>query len=128
MSRRAALIELTGEERMTLESMVHSPSSAQRDVLRAPIVLLAAARQRNEQIQENLQVLKPMVIERRRRFAADRLTGLVGEPGRGRKRKYDADIRHRNAATAWRTLPEAVGTHWSVRSLARHLSVGLPLP
>ena len=125
MSRRAPRIELTSEERTTLESVVHSPSAAQRDVLRARIVLLAAQGQRNEQIQQRLEVSKPVVIKWRRRFAAARLAGLVDQPGRGRKRKYDAAIRHRIAATACSTPPESVGTHWSVRSLARHLSVGV---
>jgi transposase len=88
-------------------------------------VLLAAEGQRNEQIQERLGVSKPVVIKWRRRFAADRLAGLGDEPGRGRKRKYHADIRHRIAATACSTPPAWVGTHWSVRTLARHLGVGV---
>jgi transposase len=125
MARRAPRIELTSEERTTLETIVSSPSAAQRDVLRARIVLLAAAGQRNEQIQEGLKVSKPVVIKWRRRYAAHRLAGLVDEPGRGRKRKYDAAIRHRIAATACSTPPESVGTHWSVRTLARHLGVGV---
>ena len=125
MSRRAPQIELSVEERMTLESIVRSPSAAQRDVLRARIVLLAAAGQRNEQIQERLGVSKPVVIKWRRRFASDRLAGLGDEPGRGRRRKYDADIRHRIAATACSTPPASVGTHWSIRTLARHLGVGV---
>jgi transposase len=124
MSRRAPQIELTAEERKTLEAIVNSPSSAQRDVLRARIVLLAADGQRNEQIEEAMKVSKPVVIKWRRRFAADRFSGLVDQPGRGRKRKYDAAIRHRIAATACSTPPESVGTHWSVRTLARHVGVG----
>ncbi len=125
MSRRAPQIELTSEERVTLESLTRSPSSAQRDVLRARIVLLAAEGLRNEQIQERLKVSKPVVIKWRRRFAAQRLAGLVDQPGRGRKRKYDPATRHRIAATACSTPPESVGTHWSVRTLARHLGVGV---
>jgi len=125
MSRRAPQIVLTIEERNTLESTVRSPSAAQRDVLRARIVLLAAEGQRNEQIQERLGISKPVVIKWRRRYSADRLAGLRDEPGRGRRRKYDADVRHRIAATACSTPPESVGTHWSVRTLARHLGVGV---
>ena len=125
MPRRAPQIELTLEERMALESIVRSPSSSQRDVLRARIVLGAAEGQRNEQIQQRLGVSKPVVIKWRRRFATDRLAGLADEPGRGRRRKYAADIRHRIAATACSTPPESVGTHWSIRSLARHLGVGV---
>ena len=125
MSRRAPQIELTSEERPTLENIMRSPSAAQRDVLRARIVLLAAEGLRNEQIQEKLRISKPVVIKWRRRFAAQRLAGLVDQPGRGRKRKYDPVTRHRIAATACTTPPESVGTHWSVRTLARHLSVGV---
>jgi putative transposase len=88
-------------------------------------VLLAAEGLRNEQIQERLKVSKPVVIKWRRRFAAQRLAGLVDQPGRGRKRKYDPATRHRIAATACSTPPESVGTHWSVRTLARHLGVGV---
>jgi putative transposase len=125
MSRRAPSIELTSEERATLESISRSPSAAQRDVLRAGIVLLAAEGQRNQQIQQRLGVSKPVVVKWRRRFAVDRLAGLVDQPGRGRKRKYDAVVRHRIAATACSTPPDSVGTHWSVRTLARHLGVGV---
>lgn len=125
MSRRAPTIELTCKERATLETVIHSPSAAQRDALRARIILLAAEGQQNDHIQQALGVSKPVVIKWRRRFFADRLAGLVDQPGRGRKRKYDAATRHRIAATACGTPPESVGTHWSVRALARHLGVGV---
>lgn len=125
MSRRAPQIELSPEERMTLESIIRSPSAAQRDVLRARIVLLAAEGQRNDHIQRRLGVSKPVVIKWRRRYATDRLEGLGDQPGRGRRRKYDAALRHRIAATACTTPPDSVGTHWSVRTLARHLGVGV---
>jgi putative transposase len=124
MPRRAPQIALTDEERMYLENTVRAPSAAQRDVLRARIVLLAAEGQRNEQIQDRLGVSKPVVIKWRRRFAVGRLAGLADEAGRGRKRKYDTETRHRIAATACNTPPASVGTHWSVRTLARHLGVG----
>jgi transposase len=104
--------------------MVRSPTAAQRDVLRARIVLRAAAGELNEQIQKALNVSKPVVIKWRRRFAVHRLQGLRDVPGRGSKRKYDASVRHRVAATACSTPPESVGTHGSIRTLAQHLGVG----
>jgi transposase len=67
---------------MTLESIPRSPSAAQRDALRARVVLLAAQGQRNEQIQQTLDVSKPVVIKWRRRFVVDRMGGLVDQPGR----------------------------------------------
>jgi len=123
MARRAPRIELTAQERTTLQSIVRSSTAAQRDVLRARVVLLAAEGRQNGEIQETLDVSKPVVVKWRRRFAVERMDGLVDAPGRGRKRKYDAVIRHRIAATACSTPPESVGTHWSVRALAKHLAV-----
>jgi putative transposase len=124
MARRAPRIELSARERTTLQLMVRSPGSPPRDVLRARIVLLAAAEERNERIQAILKVSKPVVIKWRRRFAVRRLEGLRDEAGRGRKRKYNAEVRHRIAATACSPPPASVGTHWSVRTLAKHLGVG----
>lgn len=123
MPRRAPNVELTAEERRALEATVRSSTSAQRDVLRARIVLLAAAGKRNDQIETELSISKPVVIKWRSRFVMKRLAGLVDEAGRGRKRTYDAEVRHRIAATACTTPPQQVGTQWSVRTLAKHLKV-----
>ena len=127
MARYAPSITLDTEERAALESIVRSPTSAQRDARRARIVLLAATGHRNDQIQEALGVSKPVVVKWRRRFAQLRLDGLRDESGRGRKRKHDAIVRHRIAATACTTPPASVGTHWSVRTLATYLGVSASL-
>jgi transposase len=125
MARRAPRIELSAEEKQLLERVTRSPSAEQREVIRARIVLLAAEGKRNEEIQRMLGVSKPVVVKWRGRFAVRRLDGLVDEPGRGRKRTYDADIRHQIAATACSEPPASVGTHWSVRTLSQHLGVGM---
>jgi transposase len=127
MPRRAPEIELTPEEQTTLQGRVRSPSTSQRDVLRARIVLLAAQGRRNDEIEQEIGCSKPVVIKWRGRFVAQRLEGLVDEPGRGRKRLHGPDIRHRIAATACSTPPPGVGTHWSVRTLAKHLGVSRSL-
>ncbi len=127
MARHAPNITLDTEERAALESIVRSPTAAQRDARRARIVLLAAMGHRNDQIQAALGVSKPVVIKWRRRFALSRLAGLRDESGRGRKRKHDAVIRHRIAATACAPPPASVGTHWSVRTLATYLQVSASL-
>jgi transposase len=84
---------------------------------------LAADGKRNNEIQKALHVSKPVVVKWRSRFAGQRLKGLTDEAGRGRKRKYDAETRHRIAAMACTTPPESMGTHWSVRMLAKHLNL-----
>jgi putative transposase len=123
MARKAPEIILTTEEKVVLTARVKSPTTAQRDVLRAKIVLLASAGKLNIEIQEELKVTKPVVIKWRKRFSLNRLGGLNDESGRGRKRVYGAEIRHKIAATACTQPPESVGTHWSVRTLAKHLGV-----
>jgi transposase len=96
--------------------------TAQRDVLRARIVLLAATRLRNQEIQAAASVSRPVVVKWRSRFAAELIGGLDDRAGRGRKRKFDA-LPHCISATACSTPPESVGTHWTVRTLAKHLGV-----
>jgi putative transposase len=125
MARRAPYIELTVAERQLLERTLRSPSAEHREVVRARIVMLAAEGRRNQEIQELLGVSKPVVVKWRGRFVARRLEGLLDEPGRGRKRTYDAQIRHRIAATACSEPPASVGTHWSVRTLSKYLGVGV---
>ena len=127
MARHAPSITLDPQERAALERLVRSPTSAQQDATRARIVLLAATGHRNDQIQALLGVSKPVVVKWRRRFVRWRLDGLGDESGRGRKRKHDASIRHRIAATACDTPPSSVGTHWSVRTLATYLGVSASL-
>lgn len=123
MARRAPVIDLTPEESQNLTAVVNSPTAAQRDALRARIVLLAAQGKQNFEIGQELRVSKPVVVKWRSRFALKRIAGLSDDEGRGRPRVYGPDIRHRIAATACTTPPEAVGTHWSVRTLARQLGV-----
>lgn len=125
MARRAPKIELTPEERQSLQRTIRSPSAEQRQVIRARIVLLAADGLRNDQIQRELGISKPVVVKWRARFATRGFDGLIDEVGRGRKRTYGAEVRHLIAATACTDPPPSVGTHWSVRSLAKHLGVGM---
>lgn len=123
MARRAPEVSLIDEERRALELIVRSSTSAQRDVLRARIVLLASTGKRNDEIERALNVSKPVVVKWRSRFVQRRMEGLKDEPGRGRPRVYGAEIRHRIAAKACQTPPPEIGTHWSVRTLAEELGV-----
>ncbi|MDE0261343.1 MAG: helix-turn-helix domain-containing protein [Bryobacterales bacterium] len=127
MARRALSIVLDSGERAALEAIVRSPASAQRDVVRARIVLLAASGLRNDQIREKLGVSKPVVVKWRRRFYDSRMDGLADKSGRGRKRTHDAVVRQRIAAAAYSEPPASVGAYWSVRTLAKELGVSASL-
>ena len=56
MARQAPTIQLSPEGEEVLNTIVRAPTSAQRDLLRARIALLAAKGQRNDQIREALGV------------------------------------------------------------------------
>ncbi len=120
--RRAPRIELSAQERETLETTVRASRSAVRDVFRARIVLLAAAGWESRDIATELGTGPATVSKWRRRFAEQRLEGLVDRPGRGRKRQYGEPVIERIVEQTLHTTPEQA-THWSSRTMAEHAGV-----
>ena len=85
MSRRSPyIIELDDEERRILEGRAARYTLPYRDVVRARIVLMAAAGLRNDQIASRLATRREVVSKWRRRFAERRLAGLEELPRQGR--------------------------------------------
>jgi transposase-like protein len=85
MSRRSPFtIELHDDERRTLEERALRYTLPYRDVVRARIVLMAAAGLRNDEIAARLSMRREVVSKWRRRFAQGRLGGLEELPRRGR--------------------------------------------
>jgi transposase len=115
-------IELTDAEREQLESWSRRLTTAQALAQRSRIVLLAAGGLRTGEVAQRLHVHRNTVAKWRRRFAAERLDGLVDEPRPGRPRTVtDAHV----DAVITKTLESAPkdATHWSTRSMA--VEVGL---
>lgn len=83
-------IELTGEEKATLESWRRFPKTEQRLVFRARIVLLAGEGGGTTAIAEQLDTRPATVTKWRQRFARNRLAGLNDAPRSGKKRRYTA--------------------------------------
>lgn len=123
MSRQATVIELTDAERSALERWVRSTTTEQRYVLRARIVLSAAAGASNQSIAASLQVRAATVCRWRCRFAAGRLSGLDDQPRPGRGRLYDESTDRRILAQLDEP-PPAGYSHWSGTLLGQVL--GLP--
>ena len=73
-------VKLVADERDALERVLRTATAAQRDVLRANIVLLAAEGHANAAIAEMLGVEENTVGKWRRRFAKRRVAGLRDEP------------------------------------------------
>lgn len=119
MSRTAAPIILSPEERSTLGLWAHGRSLPLRLVQRAQIIQLAAEGMPSQDIARTMRVSRPTVQLWRQRFLALRLPGLEKDaPRAGRlprisPRKIKAVI----DATLHTTPLHA--THWSVRSMAQ---------
>ena len=118
----ASPISLTAEEREKLELLAKRPKSAQRDALRARIVLAAAEGEPNLQIAKRLGVSRSTVMKWRERFAVARLEGLVDEPRVRAPRKVSDRLVEEVITKTLESTPRGK-THWSQRDMAK--AVGL---
>ena len=123
MSRSAVNVVLSEQERVSLERLVSAPTSEQRMVVRARVVLRAAAGETNAEIAPAVGLSAHKVGQWRRRFAAKRLAGLGDRPRPGAPRRYGHDKRIEVFKTACSEPPEGE-THWSARSLAERVGIG----
>ena len=118
MMARAQEVLLNVTDRERLERLVRSPTAAQKVVLRARIVLLAAAGAGVRETARELRTTTPTVMLWRGRFASGGVQAILKEaPRPGRPRQIQADL---VAEVVRRTLAEKPlgATHWSTRTLA----------
>lgn len=119
--RIAPIIELMAHKRQQLAQWARGRRTPARLVLRAKIVLLAAAGHDNHQIAAAVATSRQTVGLWRHRFATQRLPGLAQDaPCGGRPPKARQTLTTRILKTTTQTKPPAA-THWSTRTLARHL-------
>ncbi|MCC6162138.1 MAG: IS630 family transposase [Acidobacteria bacterium] len=117
--RRAVSVVLTSEQQSALDAIVRAPTSAQRAVKRAQVVLLAAKGWENQRIAKKLKMGINNVAEWRRRFVAEGLDALLHDrPGRGRKPTFDAATVAEIVNKTTATLPPG-RTQWSRSSMAK---------
>jgi transposase len=125
--RRAVEIVLTNEEQIALTKLAKGRRTPVRLAERSRIVLLAAQGLENREIAEQVGVARGTVGTWRNRFAKSRLTGIEKDlPRSGRKPIKLAAQAARIVETTLHQKP-AAATHWSIRTLARHLSVSKSL-
>ena len=84
----AAEITLSQQERSELERRALKLTLPYRDVQRAKLVLYAADGLSNTEIAGRLEMCTKVVGQWRRRFAADRLDGLIDQARSGRPRRF----------------------------------------
>jgi transposase len=122
MSLASGCVEISEQDRVTLESWSRSTSIRAGLVTRAKIVLAAGDGLGTSAIAAVLRVSRPTVIQWRDRYVASGLGGLVDAPRSGRPKTIaDTAI----IAATLEPPPERLGvTHWSTRLLAAELKVG----
>src|SRR5512134_2451607 len=97
MVPKAAEVRLKRGDRAVLEARVRAPTSEQRDVMRARIVLLAASGRSTRSIAREVDTMPRTVSLWRGRYAREGLAGLSDKPRPGPPPKY-------SVATAKRIL------------------------
>lgn len=120
---QAEQLAMSVEQQHQLEAWVRAPLTPQKVALRSRICLLAHQGQSNRQIAQQLRTSRPTVILWRKRFEEAGVAGLEHEPPRRPHvhRSQEALIR-RIVNTTLQSTP-ADATHWSTRTLGRHLGV-----
>ena len=119
--RRAIAIQMSDSERKTLEQWARGRSTPARLVLRAKIVLAAAAGRENQDIAAEFGTDPHTVARWRKRFAEQRLPGLEKDaPRAGRPRLTQPALVAEIVRKTTQEKP-ANATHWSTRTLADEL-------
>ena len=116
--RPLAPLEISIEERETLERLVARRKTAQALAQRARLILGCAEGKSNKTVSAQVGLSPQTVGKWRRRFVEGRLDGLLDEPRPGAPRKItDTDVEIVVTLTLETTPDDA--THWSTRSMAR---------
>ena len=124
--RVAAEIALSKEERKKLEKWASTRSTSVRLRERARIVLMAAEGMTNKEIAAELAVDANKVGRWRARVANEGASSIEKERPRGanhggKNTKEQAQLRSKVIEATTQTTPDDA-THWSCRSMARHLN------
>jgi len=121
--RVAVRIMVTDEQRATLQRWARGRSTPVRLMHRARMILMAAEGKQNQQIAETLGTQPSTVARWRQRFAKSGLAGIEKDaPRGGRKPTKQVRWAKRIVETTLHETPPNV-THWSVRTLAKHLGI-----
>jgi len=95
MSRQATAIQLTEDERATLEGWERASTTEHRMVQRAQIILAADRGETTTAIADRLGVVPVTVSKWRTRFARERLPGLQDSPRPGKPAQYTVETERR---------------------------------
>lgn len=120
----ATPVVLTEAQRVQLQKLIRDGSTPQRAAARCRVILLANLGETNVAIAAKLGLSRPTVLAARAAFVTGGLQNLIGV----RKRKttprvLTPELTQRILDTTLKTRPLDGTTHWSVRTLAKHLGI-----
>lgn len=121
MSRPIEVLEVDTVQRAELERIVRAPTSSQRLVLRARIVLARGRGLSQQQTADEVGVQRTVVGLWSGRFARNGLGGLEDAAGRGRPATISVKARNRIIVEC--VQPPPGRTRWTVRTMAQHTRV-----
>jgi transposase len=119
--RIAPAIVLSDDDRCTLQRWSRGRMAPARLVLRAKIVLLAAAGRLNKDIATELKTGMKTVCQWRSRFAKQGLAGIEKDAPRGARPASTTAALAAEIVRKTTTEKPAASTHWSTRTLAAEL-------
>jgi transposase len=117
MPKKKYIVDLSPEERATLEHMLRSGKTGARKLTRAHILLKAADGRSDDAIATALDVGTTTVARTRQRFVATGLGALDEAPRPGAQRKLTGKQAAHLIAVACTPAPEGQA-HWTLRLLA----------
>jgi len=121
--RVAPAVELTSEQRLTLEQWARGRSLAARQVERARIVLLAADGKQDIEIAYKLGITNQKTARWRRRFLEAGLTGLEKDAPRPGRPPSISSARVKAVIQKTTRDRPTNATHWSTRTMAAEVGI-----
>ena len=119
----AAAVALSSSQRRVLESLARAGTTPQLLARKCKVILLASAGVPNNAIAQQTGLSRPTVIATRASFVGGGVEAIRQRQKRKRSRRVlSAELEQRILDTTLKTRPPDA-THWSVRTLARHLGV-----
>jgi putative transposase len=120
----APSLALSDPQRLQIEALVRSGSTPQKVATRCRIIQLAHQGLANHAIAQQLKVSRPTVLALRAAFAKNGLAAISGVRKRKRPAKVlTVELEQRILDATLQTRPGDGSTHWSVRTMAKHLKI-----
>ena len=123
MFTKATPIKLTPKQKQRLEFLSHAGGTPQKVALRARIVLLGSEGLANNAIAQKLKICRPTVLLTRKKFEQNGVQGLLKDASRPGRKKLLSPEKEEQILQATLEEKPVAATHWSIRSLAKHLGV-----